>query len=178
MTWVPGFLLTMLHSLFRYFWVFVEGLKQVIFNVIIITVTVVKGPSDESFKATWSERSVVVYNKCYLQFKATCLLLPLSQCKKGWSFNTGLTVLYMIIHVCVRYSQNHHVSFNPFHFTATLKMLHTCVWVTNIKHRNYLPPIFSWYFWFLALASANSSCCKYIKWHILFTVHCYLDVQA
>ena len=35
------------------------------------------------FKATWSALLMVVYNICYLRFKATCLLWPLSLCKRG-----------------------------------------------------------------------------------------------
>ena len=44
------------------------------------------------FKATLSEHFVVVCNKSYLGCKATCLLWPLSQCKRG-----GLSTIWLNI---------------------------------------------------------------------------------
>ena len=47
---------------------------------------VLKGPSvrdHRCLQATWSECFVIVYNKIYFWFKTTCLLWPLSLCKRG-----------------------------------------------------------------------------------------------
>ena len=78
------------------------------------------------FKATWSKCFVVVYNKCYLRFKATCLLWPLSWCKRGGlsRVKTGLIVYSesknIVLCNDISYSRNTYVFLVTAMFVSTV----------------------------------------------------------